>query len=74
MRPIRYLHELGERRRAVALLMAEGFTDQAIANQLEVTPATVRKHRWLLAKQIGVTCEQDGRVIIVRWVLGHRAA
>jgi DNA-binding NarL/FixJ family response regulator len=68
------VEHLGERRRRVALLLADGYTDKSIAAQLGMAQATVRKHLWYLGQQLAVASDKDARLVIVRWVIESQQA
>lgn len=74
LKPISRLDQLGARRCAVALHLADGLTDGGIADRLGISTGTVRKHIYLLGKQLGVRDDRVARIVIVRWVLEQRAA
>jgi DNA-binding NarL/FixJ family response regulator len=53
------LHVLSERERAVLALMAEGRTNQAIADRLEIAERTVEKHCTSIFTKLGLTASPD---------------
>ncbi|HET8839925.1 MAG TPA: helix-turn-helix transcriptional regulator [Ktedonobacteraceae bacterium] len=50
---------LTRREREVLALMCRGYSQEAIADQLSIAPATVGKHRQHIYEQLGVHCERD---------------
>lgn len=72
--PIRTLGDLSPRRRQVVELLADGFADYAIASELGISLATVRKVVWKVSRTLDVDMtRREPRLVIVRWVLTQRA-
>ena len=53
------LHTLSERERAVLALMAEGRTNQAIADRLDIAERTVEKHCTSIFPKLGLSASPD---------------
>jgi len=57
---------LTKREREVLALMCRGHSQEAIAAQLCISPATVGKHRQHIYEQLGVHCESDALLVAYR--------
>lgn len=58
---------LTSRQTEVVALVAEGFTDQQIADRLYVNPSTAYEHFRRAALSIGLDTEMNRRVLLTRW-------
>jgi DNA-binding NarL/FixJ family response regulator len=54
---------LTKREREVLALMCRGYNQEAIADLLCISPATVGKHRQHIYEQLGVHCERDALLV-----------
>lgn len=62
-RPPAIGHDLTEREREVLALLAEGLSNQAIAEQLVITPATVKFHTRSIRSKLGTTSRTETVVL-----------
>jgi DNA-binding NarL/FixJ family response regulator len=67
MRPDPSLRHLTRREREVALLVADGLKNAAIARQLGISPSTVATH----VQHIQARLDLGSRVEIADWVIAH---
>ena len=62
--PTRYVSELTPREREVAFLIARGYTNPQIANELTITRETVKSHVSNILSKLGVDSRADVRSIL----------
>lgn len=60
--------DLSPRQLEIARLVAEGLTDQEIANLVQATVRTVQTHLDRIVKRLGLDAKRNRRVLITRWI------
>lgn len=71
LKTIMKLEDLTQRQRDVALLAAQGLSNEEIAQQLGIGKTTVSNHMAAVAQRLGITGRRGNRVRVrvTRWVM-----